>query len=233
MSVGNRVFLRRNLPDMEIVNEFSKLPAANVADCMGRLCGMNPQIKLMSSPVKERMCGVALTVKARSGDNMMLHKAMNISAQGDVIVVSDEGERTRAIMGEIMYNYMMGFKKIEGIVIDGPIRDIDVISQGSLPIYATGTNPAGPYKEGPGEVNVPIACGGIMVNPGDIILGDLDGVIVIPRQDAEQILEKAKLLSANDRQKAENSAKGTVNRQWVDDLMVKKNVEIIDDVYRA
>ena len=164
---------------------------------------------------------------------MMLHKAMNISAQGDVIVVSDEGERTRAIMGEIMYNYMMGFKKIEGIVIDGPIRDIDVISQGSLPIYATGTNPAGPYKEGPGEVNVPIACGGIMVNPGDIILGDLDGVIVIPRQDAEQILEKAKLLSANDRQKAENSAKGTVNRQWVDDLMVKKNVEIIDDVYRA
>lgn len=75
-------------------------------------------------------------------------------------------------------------------MIDGPIRDIDVISKGHLPIYATGTNPAGPYKEGPGEVNVPIACGSITVNPGDIILGDKDGVIVIPRQDAAEILEK-------------------------------------------
>ena len=107
-------------------------------------------------------------------------------------------------------------------MIDGPIRDIDVISKGHLPIYATGTNPAGPYKEGPGEVNVPIACGSITVNPGDIILGDKDGVIVIPRQDAAEILEKARTLSAADKQKAENSAKGTVNRQWVEDLRKRK-----------
>lgn len=233
MAVGNRVFLKRNLPDNYLVEEFSKLPAANVADCMGRLCGMNPSIRLMSNPSETIMCGVALTVKARPGDNMMLHKAMNMSMPGDVIVVSNEGERSRAIMGEIMYNYMQGFKKIAGIVIDGPIRDIDVISKGHLPIYATGTNPAGPYKEGPGEVNVPIACGSITVNPGDIILGDKDGVIVIPRQDAAEILEKAKTLSAADKQKAENSAKGTVNRQWVEDLMEKKNVEIIDDVYNC
>ena len=227
MAVGNRVFLKRNLPDNYLVEEFSKLPAANVADCMGRLCGMNPSIRLMSNPSEAIMCGVALTVKARPGDNMMLHKAMNMSMPGDVIVVSNEGERSRAIMGEIKYNYMQGFKKIAGIVIDGPIRDIDVISKGHLPIYATGTNPAGPYKEGPGEVNVPIACGSITVNPGDIILGDKDGVIVIPRQDAAEILEKARTLSAADKQKAENSAKGTVNRQWVEDLMEKKNVEYL------
>ena len=218
MAVGNRVFLKRNLPDNYLVEEFSKLPAANVADCKGRLCGMNPSIRLMSNPSEAIMCGVALTVKARPGDNMMLHKAMNMSMPGDVIVVSNEGERSRAIMGEIMYNYMQGFKKI---------------AKGHLPIYATGTNPAGPYKEGPGEVNVPIACGSITVNPGDIILGDKDGVIVIPRQDAAEILEKAKTLSAADKQKAENSAKGTVNRQWVEDLMEKKNVEIIDDVYNC
>lgn len=105
-------FLKRNLPDNYLVEEFSKLPAANVADCMGRLCGMNPSIRLMSNPSEAIMCGVALTVKARPGDNMMLHKAMNMSMPGDVIVVSNEGERSRAIMGEIMYNYMQGFKKL-------------------------------------------------------------------------------------------------------------------------
>ncbi len=83
---------------------------------------------------------------------MMLHKAMNISQPGDVIVISNEEERSRAVMGEIMFNYLQGFKKIEGIVIDGPVRDIDVLSKGTLPLYATGTTPSGPYKEGPGKL---------------------------------------------------------------------------------
>ncbi|BBL29666.1 RraA family protein [Pantoea ananatis] len=231
MSVGNRVFTKRTLPDPEVVKAFSKIAAANVADCMGRLCGMNPQIKLMSNPSGRIMCGVALTVKARAGDNMMLHKAMNISQPGDVIVISNEEERSRAVMGEIMFNYLQGFKKIEGIVIDGPVRDIDVLSKGTLPLYATGTTPSGPYKEGPGEVNVPVSCGGIIVNPGDIILGDRDGVIVIPKSDAHSILEKAIVLSEKDKNKAANSAAGTVNRQWVDDLLEKKDVEIIEKPY--
>lgn len=231
MSVGNRVFTKRTLPDPEVVKAFSKIAAANVADCMGRLCGMNPQIKLMSNPSGRIMCGVALTVKARAGDNMMLHKAMNISQPGDVIVISNEEERSRAVMGEIIFNYLQGFKKIEGIVIDGPVRDIDVLSKGTLPLYATGTTPSGPYKEGPGEVNVPVSCGGIIVNPGDIILGDRDGVIVIPKSDAHSILEKAIVLSEKDKNKAANSAAGTVNRQWVDDLLEKKDVEIIEKPY--
>ncbi|NOW08028.1 RraA family protein [Clostridium beijerinckii] len=231
MPVGNRVFLKRELPDKELVKAFSELPAANVADAMGRLCALHSDIKLMSSPTK-KMCGVALTVKARPGDNLALHKALNISEEGDVIVVSNEGDRSQSIMGEIMYKYLSDFKKIEGIVIDGPIRDIDTISQYTMPIYATGTTPGGPYKEGPGEVNVPIACGRIAVNPGDIILGDADGVIVIPKNDAAQILEKAKSIAATDAAKVQASASGTVNRQWVDDLLDKKGFEVIDDVYR-
>ena len=118
-------------------------------------------------------------------------------------------------------------------MIDGPIRDIDVISKGHLPIYATGTNPAGPYKEGPGEVNVPIACGSITVNPGDIILGDKDGVIVIPRQDAAEILEKARTLSAADKTESGEFCKRDCEPPVVEDLMEKKNVEIIDDVYNC
>lgn len=231
MPVGNRVFLQRKLPSRELVEAYSKIPAANVADSMGRLCALSPNIKRMAYAGGKIMCGVALTVKGRAGDNLMLHKAMNISQPGDVIVFSGDSGRSRAIMGEIMYRYMEGFKKIEGIVVDGPIRDIDAIGAGTMPIYATGTTPGGPYKEGTGEVNVPISCGGISVNPGDIILGDQDGVIVIPREDAAEVLEKAQKLSAFDAQKAENSAKGTVNRQWVDDLLEQKQVEVIDACY--
>ncbi len=231
MPVGNRVFLKRDLPDSELVEAFSELPAANVADAMGRLCALHSDIKLMSSPMK-KMCGVALTVKSRPGDNLTLHKALNIAEEGDVIVVSNEGDRSQSIMGEIMYKYLSDYKKIKGIVIDGPIRDIDVISKCEMPIYATGTTPGGPYKEGPGEVNVPIACGRISVNPGDIILGDADGVIVIPKNDAAEILDKAKAIADGDAAKVMASASGTVNRQWVDDLLDKKGFEIIDGVYR-
>lgn len=232
MTIGNRVYLKRDLPDKELVKRFSVLPAANVGDCMYRSSALSSQIRLMSSP-KNKMCGVALTVKSRPGDNLMLHQALNIAQEGDVIILSNNGDRTQAIMGEIMYKYLSDFKKVAGIVIDGPIRDIDVISKSNCPIYATGTTPGGPYKEGPGEVNVPISIGGIAVNPGDIILGDQDGVIVIPKNDAVDLIEKAEANAQQDHAKVLNASEGTANRDWVKETLEKKGVEIIDDVYRA
>lgn len=230
MSVGNRVFLKRNLPDRKLVEEFRELPAANVADTMGRSCALTSEIRLISSP-KQAMAGVALTVKARPGDNLMLHKALNIAGEGDVIIVSNDGDRTHSLMGEIMAVYASHTKKIAGIVLDGPIRDIEEISQMDMPLYATGSTPGGPYKEGPGEVNVPISIGNIAVMPGDIILGDKDGVIVIPRKDAPEILEAAKKYAVLDAGKVEAAKNGTSKRQWVEDTLEKKQVEIIDGVY--
>lgn len=231
MGIGNRVFLQRKLPDIELVRRYSVLPAANVADCMGRLSALNPEIHRMNKDAPA-LCGVALTVKARPGDNLFLHKALNMAQEGDVIVLSNQGDRTHALMGEIMFRYLADFKKIAGIVLDGPIRDIDYISQCPCPIYATGTTPGGPYKEGPGEINVPIAIGGVSVTPGDIILGDADGVIVIPRVDAEALIEKAELNAQNDHAKCLKSSSGQTNRQWVDELLEKKNVQIINSIYR-
>lgn len=232
MTIGNRVYLKRDLPDKELVKRFSVLPAANVGDCMYRSSALSSEIKLMSSP-QNKMCGVALTVKSRPGDNLMLHQALNIAKEGDIIILSNNGDRTQAIMGEIMYKYLADFKKVAGIVIDGPIRDIDVISKSNCPIYATGTTPGGPYKEGPGEVNVPISIGGIAVNPGDIILGDQDGVIVIPKNDAVDLIEKAEANAQQDHAKVLKASEGTANRDWVKETLEKKGVEIIDDVYRA
>lgn len=230
MPVGKRVYLKRNLPDAKVMEELGKIPAANVADVMERMCGMNPRIHLMSSPKKSVMVGPALTVKVRSGDNLALHAAMNIAQEGDVIVVSNEGQNQRALMGEIMMTYLHHYKKIAGIILDGPIRDIEELKTWDFHIYATGTNPAGPFKEGPGEVNVPISCGEINVNPGDIILADEDGIIVIPRKDAPKILEAAKVLQENDAKKVLASKTGSANRQWVTDLLETKKFEFIDDV---
>ena len=179
MSIGNRVFLKRPMPSQELLEGFVGLPAANIADTMGRSCAMNPRIRLMSG-FQGIMAGPALTVKARAGDNLFLHQALDMAQPGDVIVLSNDEDTTRSLMGEIMFTYAKYQKKLGGLVIDGPVRDVDALREMDLPVYATGSTPGGPHKEGPGEVNVPIACGGISVHPGDIIVADADGIIVVP-----------------------------------------------------
>lgn len=231
MSVGKRIYLKRKLPNPEIVEQFKTIPASNIADVMNRNCAMNPRIRLISKPKLQVMAGPALTVKTRAGDNLLLHVALNIATKGDVIVVSNEEDNTRALIGEIMMAYLKYNKEISGIILDGPIRDIYEIGNWDFPIYCTGTTPGGPYKEGPGEINVPISCGGISINPGDVILADPDGVIVIPRKDAPIILEKARKFQEVDKNKLVEAKNGTTDRSWVERALVQKGFEIIDDVY--
>ncbi|PNV61220.1 methyltransferase [Clostridium sp. chh4-2] len=232
MSVGKRIYLKREMPDQEIVNQFKTIPASNTADVMGRSCAMNPRIRLVSSPKEQMLAGPAYTVKCRAGDNLALHAALSMCSEGDVLVVSNEEDNTRALIGEVMMAFLRYTKKAAGIILDGPIRDIDEIGKWDFPVYCTGTTPGGPYKEGPGEVNVPIACGGVSVYPGDIILADPDGVIVIPRKDAAAILKDAKEFQAKDTAKLQASKNGTADRAWVDKALTDKGFEIIDDVYR-
>ena len=232
MSVGKRIYLKRELPDSSLIEEFKKIPASNVADVMSRSSAMNPRIKLVSSPKSEMMAGPAFTVKARAGDNLLLHAALNLATEGDVIVVSNEEDNTRALIGEVMMAHLRYNKKVAGIIIDGPIRDINEIKDWDFPVYCTGTTPGGPYKEGPGEINVPISCGGVSINPGGIILADPDGVIVIPKNDAETILEDAKKFQIADQNKLQATIKGEIDRSWVDKALEEKGIEIIDDVYK-
>ena len=231
MSVGFRVFLQRELPPASLIEAYKKLPAANVADSMNRLSAISSEIRLMTRPFKGSMAGPALTVKARPGDNLMLHKALNMASEGDIIVVSNGGDRSQSLMGEIMAAYAK-YKKVAGFVFDGPIRDVEALYDMGMPIYATGSTPGGPYKEGPGEINVPVACGNIHVQPGDIILGDTDGVIVIPRQDAAALLESAQAFSVSDQAKFEAAKNGTADRSWVEKSLAAKGCDIIDAVYK-
>ncbi len=231
MPIGFRVFTKRELPPKELINAFKHIPVANIADCMGRLSAMSSQIRRMSAPSAENMTGAALTVKARPGDNLMIHKALNMVEPGDIVVVSNGGDRSQSLIGEIMLTYGK-CRGLAGMVLDGPMRDVESIYGMGVPMYAAGSTPGGPYKEGPGEVNVPIACGGIHVDPGDIIVGDGDGVIVIPKNDAEHILEEAKKFNINDRMKLKAAADGSVDRSWVEKSLLAKGCEIFEEAYR-
>ena len=231
MPIGFRVYTQRELPAQEIVAGFKKLPTACIADCMNRLSALSSQIRRMAAPTEESMSGVALTVKARPGDNLMIHKALNLAQEGDVLVIANEGDRSQSLLGEIMVSYAKS-KGVVGIVVDGPIRDVDSIYTLGVPVYATGSTPGGPFKDGPGEVNVPIAIGNIPVAPGDIIVGDSDGVIVIPKNDAATLLETARKFAVNDQAKLVAAQTGKADRSWIEKTLEQKGCEIIDDIYR-
>lgn len=231
MPIGKRIYLKRPMPAPELVKAFSEIPAAIACDAMDRLTAMHPRIRLVSSPICCQTAGVALTVKVRAGDNLALHAAMELAVPGDFIVVSNEGDGIRALMGSNMMTYLSRVRKIAGIVVDGPIRDMAEIRSFELPVYANGSTPGGPYKNGPGEVNVPVACGNICVCPGDIILADTDGVIVIPQADAQSVLLEAQKIKVVDQRKLEETKANVIDRSWVSKLIEKEGFELLDRPY--
>ena len=137
----------------------------------------------------------------------------------------------RSLMGELMFRYAAS-KKLAGIVVDGPIRDADCLRGFLLPVYASGFTPGGPYREGPGEINVPVVCCGQSVEPGDIILGDRDGVIVIPSGDAASLYDAARQSHERDLAKTENARRGLFDRGWVDGALERKGCEIVEGPWR-
>ena len=195
MSVGKRIIEHRNDLDKLLIEELKNCPSANVSDCMGRLYSMNAHIRPMGKTKK--LIGQALTVKASIADNMLFHQALLMAQPGDVIVVDAGRDMNHSVCGEIMYSYAKS-KNIAGFVVDGSVRDVDYLLNENFPVFAAGITGRGPYKNGPGEINVDISCGGQVVHPGDIILGDEDGIVVIPRKEAHDILEKVKELQANE-----------------------------------
>lgn len=231
MQVGKRIFLKRELPDKEIVEGYKDLPTSNIADCMNRRGAMATRIKLMSSPTKE-MCGAAFTVHNRPGDNLTIYAALKYCHEGDVIVIDNEGDNTRAVIGEVMMTWLRDQRHVAGVVVDGPMRDIDSLRNWDLPIYAVSTSPNGPYKEGPGEINVPVSCGEVSVNPGDLIVGDADGVVKVAREKTTELLPKVQAFHQEDDRKAESFHNGTGNIDWLDEELKNKDYKIIDDIYR-
>lgn len=210
--------------DSRIVDGYKNIATSVIGDVMGRMRVMNYAIKPVNQP-GVHMAGSALTVRTHPSDNLLVHKAMDIARPGDIIVVDASGDTEHAIIGEIMCFYAKK-RGIGGFVIDGAVRDRLGIAKLGLPVFAKGTTPRGPYKEGPGEVNTTISCGNVPVSPGDIIVGDDDGVVVVPKDEAQIILEKAIKLSSKEEETMRYIAEGKWDRLWVDEILRKKGIEI-------
>ena len=218
MSIGFRVNHRDKAASKDLVEAFAKLPVANVSDAMSRLTAAGPTLRPMHA--SGGMAGVALTVKTRPGDNLMLHKAIDMAVPGDVIVVDAGGDLTNALMGELMLAYAVK-KGVSGFVLNCAIRDADAFVQTNLPTFAAGVTHRGPYKDGPGEINVPISIGGMVIEPGDIMIGDSDGVLSVPLADAEEILAKTQAKQDAETKQMRAIAEGTNDRTWVDAALKK------------
>ncbi|WP_458353947.1 RraA family protein [Peribacillus frigoritolerans] len=186
-----------------LIEQFRNLPTTAISDAMEGLSNLDSAIK----PLKEefRIAGRAMTVRIPVGDNSAVLKAIGEAKPGDIIVVDGKGDTYRAIAGDFVVG-MMQTMEIGGLVVDGVIRDLEAIKELNFPLFSKGTAVASSGKAGVGETNVPISCGGVTVYPGDIIIGDIDGVVVVPQAKGEEILVKAKDKIMKDEQRAEKYA---------------------------
>lgn len=223
-NLGFRIITDIKRPEKDLIEQFRNLPVANIDDNMGRIACVDTAIKPFN---KAKLLGCAFTVKAPQGDNLMFHKALDLAKEGDIIVVAGGGNMERSLCGEIMMNYAK-MKKLGGFLIDGVIRDIEATKELDFPVYAKGSNPNGPYKNGPGEINVPVAVGGQVIFPGDIIVGDEDGVIVVRPEDAIELIEKVTRFNNNEVVILANLEKGIgMDRTWIDKALDEKGCEMI------
>jgi RraA family protein len=223
MSIGFKIkrITRRVAP--ATVTAFRKLPAANVSDCMSRMFAGGAKLRPMHR--EGVLAGPAFTVKTRPGDNLMVHKALDIAVAGDVIVVDAGGDLTNAIIGEIMVNHAIN-RKLAGIVINGAIRDFGTIRRQDWPVYAAGVTHRGPYKDGPGEIGVPVAFDGMVIEPGDLILGDEDGLVCVPYDATAKVLADTQAKrAAEEKTLAALAAGKPADRSWIDKSLERLGVE--------
>jgi regulator of RNase E activity RraA len=170
------------------VSLLGKYPVAILGDGYGRRAIMDSGIKSLNPVLK--MCGSAITVETHPADNLMIHAALKLAQKGDILVINAFGNLSNGVFGGIMTQMALR-KELGGVVLDGSIRDSRELAESGLPIYARGVNPMGGSKHGPGQINFPISCGGVTVNPGDAVVGDADGVIVIPKDNVKNAIASA------------------------------------------
>jgi RraA family protein len=222
-NIGFRVVANGNRPSPQLVEQFQNVVTPHVSDNLNRMEAVSAHLRPYHK--RGRLLGVALTVKTRPGDNLMVHKAIDVAQPGDVIVVDAGGDLTNAIVGEIMLRLALK-KGITGFVIDGAIRDTAAFAEGEFPVYARGVTHRGPYKDGPGEVNVPVSIGGMIVHPGDIMIGDEDGVVAVSPADAEALLKVIREQQIRENSIMDAIEDGTIDRTWVDDTLKQKGCEM-------
>lgn len=200
--------------DPATVAKAAKYPSSILADVAGRRGALSGRIAPLAPSM--RFAGPAITVEVRPGDNLMIHAAMAIAQPGDVLVIDGKGDLGSALMGEIMSQQCVALG-IVGVVIDGAVRDSEAIRELGFPMYAAGLNPNGPTKFVPGRLNHPISIGGVSVSPGDLVVGDADGVTVVERDKAASLLPlAAEKVAAETLRIADIKSRKALRPGWLD-----------------
>jgi len=211
-------------PASDIVRDFERVPAdvvrqaaqfqpAILADVAGRRGALHGRITALRPRMK--LAGPAFTVDVRPGDNLMIHAAMALAKPGDVLVIDGKGDQTAALMGTIMMNACRQLG-IAGVVIDGAVRDSLEIDEMDFPVFSVGTNPNGPTKQVSGRIGHPVTVGGVTVHPGDFVIGDADGVVVVERAKIASLLPLAEKKVADEASRIAQIKQGKTSASWLD-----------------
>jgi regulator of RNase E activity RraA len=202
--------------DPKILAALREMPVAALSDNMHRnigTTGLNPYHR----PIARTMAGTAVTARSRGGDNLTYLRALEFCRPGDVLVIDAGGILNNAVVGGILSFYAAHIGVL-GVVVDGAIRDVAEIRAREFPVYARGVTHRGPYKDGPGEINVPVSVGGMVVNPGDIVVGDQDGLMAFAPDEAELLIEKARAHLETEAETIRAMKEGRWDRSFIDAL---------------
>ncbi|KAF1022383.1 MAG: 4-hydroxy-4-methyl-2-oxoglutarate aldolase/4-carboxy-4-hydroxy-2-oxoadipate aldolase [Paracidovorax wautersii] len=202
--------------DAGLIEALRDLPVAALSDSMHRNIGTSGLVPYFQ-PGPRTMVGTAVTARSRGGDNLTYLRALEFCRHGDVLVVDAGGDLCNAVVGGILTFYAAQIG-LAGVVIDGAVRDVAELRSREFPVYARGVTHRGPYKDGPGEINVPIAVDGMVVNPGDIVVGDQDGLLAIAPVDAARVIEKARAVLAAEDKTMAAMREGRWDRSFIDAL---------------
>lgn len=207
--------------DRMIIEELKKYPTPNIADAMGRFRVMDPGMRPVSPD--DFIAGPAVTVMCAPGDNLMFHKALQLAQSGDVIVGNYFGTSNTAGFGGLMVRTA---KKIgiAGLIIDGAVRDAKDFKELKMPAFSRTVVASGCFKDGPGEVNFPISCGGVVVIPGDVVIASADGIVVVPKADVEYVLQQTKSIFEGEAKRIKEIENGVLFKAQIDDVLRAKKI---------
>lgn len=222
---GFRISAQVPRPAVDVVAMFSRFSSVDISDQLNRLYGVDQAIRCMACPERP-LIGPACTVKVFPGDNLMVHKALDIAGPGDVVVIDAGGSTNNAVLGDIISTKAM-HRGLAGFVVDGFVRDAAAIRSLDFPVYARGENIIGPLHRGPGEINFPISCGGIVVSAGDIIVADVSGVVVIPRDHIDEVHARLMLQEDSSAAYLANVRRGEFSNTWVDQLLRASGCQLV------
>ena len=220
---GFRVRHRIERPEPEVTTGLGAFDTPDVSDLMNRLYTMVPAISNFTAE-SLRIIGPACTVKVYPGDNLMVHKSLDIAKPGDVVVIDAGSSMMNGVLGDLI-STKARHRGIAGFVVDGLIRDLpEIRALEDFPVFARGVSPIGPLHRGPGEINYPISAGGIVVHPGDIIVGDQNGVVVVPLEFSSELLERLRARAEREADYREAVQRGEFSNEWVDNLLYESGV---------